>query len=120
MTIEILYRGYSHITMYLLGGFCFVIVGLVNNKFKWRTPIFKQMLIATVIITIAELFAGIILNGFLGLNIWDYSYMPFNLLGQICLTYMFLWFLLSAPAIILDDVLRWQFFGEDKPHYYLI
>ena len=54
----------------------------------------------------------------LGLNIWDYSNMPLNLWGQICLPFSCLWFFLSAVAIILDDELRYNIFGEEKPHYY--
>ena len=45
--------------------------------------------------------------------------MPGNLLGQICPQFALLWVALSALAIVLDDIIRWRFFGEDKPHYSL-
>ena len=35
--IEILWRGYSHWSMFILGGICFVIMGLLNEyKFRWK------------------------------------------------------------------------------------
>ena len=48
------------------------------------TVIWKQMLICSIIITAVEFTSGLILNVWLGLGIWDYSNMPFNILGQIC------------------------------------
>ncbi|MBO5648527.1 MAG: hypothetical protein J6S76_01270, partial [Clostridia bacterium] len=33
---------------------------------------------------------------------WDYSMMPYNVLGQICVTYTAAWCLLSVPAMALD------------------
>ena len=51
------------------------------------------------------------------LGVWDYTDMPFNLMGQICLPFSAAWIVVSAAAILLDDWLRWQLYGEDKPHY---
>ena len=65
------------------------------------------------------LVAGLILNVWLGLGIWDYNSLPFNLAGQICLGYSCLWYLLSIPAIVLDDWLRHRFFQEERPRYNL-
>lgn len=118
--IEILWRGYSHISMFVIGGICFVLIGLINEYLSFDTPLWKQMLIAAVMVTAVELIAGIILNVWLQLSIWDYSNLRFNLLGQISLQYSALWFLLSLPAIVLDDWLRWRLFGEEKPHYKFI
>ena len=77
------------------------------------------MLIAACGITVIELTTGLILNVWLGLNVWDYSNMPGNFLGQICPQFTVLWFFLSAVGIILDDVVRWKIFEEEKPHYHL-
>lgn len=115
--IEILWRGHSHFSMFILGGICFILIGLTNEYFSFEMPLWKQQLISTVIITFMELIAGIILNIWLGLNIWDYSNLKCNLLGQITLQYSILWFFLSLPAIILDDYLRYWLFDEEKPHY---
>jgi uncharacterized membrane protein len=77
------------------------------------------MSIAAGIITAVEFVSGLILNLWLNLGVWDYSHMPLNLFGQICLPYAGLWFALSAVGIVLDDILRWKFFGEQTPHYKL-
>lgn len=115
---ELFFRGHTHWTMFAVGGFCFVMCGLLNEHIGWDMPFPLQMLIGCLIITGTELIAGIVLNMWLGLNIWDYSNMPLNLWGQICLPFSFLWFFLSAVAIALDDELRYNMFGEEKPHYY--
>lgn len=115
--IEIMWRGYSHISMFILGGICFVLIGLINEYLSFKTPLWKQQLIATAIVTGIELITGLILNVWLQLGIWDYSNLPFNLFGQICLQYSILWFLLSLLAIVLDDWLRYWLFDEEKPHY---
>ena len=65
----------------------------------------------------AEFAAGCVLNLWLGLGVWDYTDMPFNLMGQICLPFSAVWIVVSAAAILLDDWLRWRLYGEDKPHY---
>lgn len=118
--IEILWRGYSHISMFILGGICFVLIGLINEFYDWNMPLWKQMLIASLVVTVAEFVAGAILNIWLGLDIWDYSNLRFNLLGQISLQYSVLWFFLSLPAIVLDDWLRYWLFEEERPHYKFI
>lgn len=119
VALEVLWRGYSHWTMLLLAGILFIIIGLLNEIWSWNLKFRYQVLISTAIATILELFTGLIVNVCLGWNVWDYSNVPFNFLGQICLPYTFLWIALSAVAVILDDVLRWKFFGEEKPHYIL-
>lgn len=115
--MEVIFRGYSHWTMFILGGLCFFYLGLINELIPWEMPLQMQGLIGAGIVTALELVAGCILNLWLGWSIWDYSDMPFNVLGQICLPFSLLWILLSIVAIILDDYLRYWLFGEDKPHY---
>lgn len=64
-------------------------------------------------------FGGLSSQPVAGWNVWDYSDQPFNLLGQICLSYTLLWIPLSAVAIVLDDFLRCLLFGEEWPRYTL-
>ena len=80
-------------------------------------PFREQMVLGGLIVTVMEFIAGCILNLWLDLGIWDYSHMPFNLCGQICLPYTLLWILLSAVCIVVDDSLRYLLFGEEKPEY---
>jgi uncharacterized membrane protein len=80
----------------------------------------QQSLIGALLTTFVELISGLILNVWLGLGIWDYSNLPFNFMGQICLPFFFAWIALSCVAIILDDYLRYWLFHEEKPHYQLV
>lgn len=115
--IEILWRGYSHISMVFCGGLCFVLIGIVNELIPWDIKLWKQMLIGSVIVTVVEFFTGCIVNLWMGLKVWDYSNLPFNILGQICLPFCVVWFFLSLVAIVIDDYLRYWLFKEEKPHY---
>ena len=117
VVIEKLYRGYSHWTMFLLGGICFIALGLINEVIPWDMPLLLQMFIGGAIITVLELITGCVVNLWFGWNVWDYSELPFNLWGQISLFSSIVWVGLSLVGIVLDDYIRWKFFGEEKPHY---
>lgn len=118
--IEILYRGCSHWTMLILGGTCYVLIGAINEVIPWEMALCKQMLIGSGIITVLEFIAGVIVNIILRWHVWDYSNVPFNVLGQICVPFMIVWFFISLLAIVVDDYMRYWFFWEEKPHYKLI
>ena len=115
--VEFLWRGYSFFEMTIVGGLCFVLIGGINELFPWDMALTSQMLLSAAAITVVELGAGLIFNVWLGLGIWDYSDQCYQFMGQICLLYFNLWFLLSAIGILLDDFIRWKFFGEEKPQY---
>ncbi len=118
--IELLWRGHSAWQMIVVGGLCFVGIGLINEVYPWTMPLWLQSIIATGIVTAVEFVSGLILNVWLGLKIWDYSNLPFNLYGQVCLYFSLAWLVLSPIAIVLDDWLRYWMFEEDKPKYRLI
>ena len=115
--IECLWRGWSHWTMFILGGLCFVIIGGLNEFYGWEMPFWKQCLIGAAVITALEFAVGVIVNKRLGWAVWDYSHMPLNICGQICLPFSLIWVALSGVAVVVDDYLRYWFFGEEKPHY---
>lgn len=115
--LEVIWRGYSHWTMFLVGGICFLLIGAINEVFPWEMPFLLQCLIGALTVTAVEFLSGCIINVWLGWHVWDYSDMPFNLWGQICLPFSCLWTLISAVAIVLDDYLRYWLFKEEKPHY---
>ena len=85
VSIELIYRGHSHWTMGVLGGVSFISIGIINEILSWETPLLIQCAIGGCLITFYEFITGLILNIWLHLGIWDYSHMPFNILGQICL-----------------------------------
>lgn len=119
VVVENLWRGHSHWTMFVLGGICFVLLGIINEVIPWCMALWKQIIMGTITITLLEFVVGCIVNLWLGWNVWDYSNVPLNILGQICLPYMILWVPISLAGIVLDDYLRYWIFGEEKPHYCL-
>lgn len=118
--IEMLWRGHSHPSMFILGGLCFVSIGLINELFPWELGIVWQALIGGTMVTCLEFITGVIVNIWLKLGVWDYSGLPLNILGQVCLPFYFAWVSLSVVAIVFDDYLRYWFFGEEKPHYKIV
>ena len=117
--IELLFRGRSHWAMFLLGGIVFIEIGCLNEWFDWEMSLILQGVIGSAIITASEFIVGLILNIWLNWGIWDYSNMPFNFMGQICLPFSIGWVFVAMAAVILDDYLRYWIFGEDRPHYKL-
>lgn len=119
--MEIAWRGYSHWSMFILGGLCFFLIGAINEFISWEMPLLLQGVIGSLcIVTPLEFVTGCIVNLWLGWNVWDYSDMPLNLLGQICLPFSLVWVAVSIAAVVLDDWLRYWWFGEEKPHYKLV
>ena len=118
--IEILFRGFSHFSMIICGGIAFILCGALDQATHFRLSIISQMIISTIIITSLELITGYIVNIRLNWNVWDYSRMPYNFHGQICAAYSFLWMLLSLLCIVIDNIIRWKIFDEEKPRYKLM
>ena len=83
--IEMLWRGHSHPSMFILVGLCFVSIGLINELFPWEVGIVWQALIGWV--------SGIILDSLL--TFWGKSVYRSILHGlaylswQSCLTIIF-------------------------------
>lgn len=118
-TFEVFVRQRSHWSMFLLGGIIFIIIGSINEIWGWKTDLIEQIIIGDIITTIGEFFTGCIVNLWLGWNVWNYSNLPGNVLGQICPQFILLWVPLVILAIIVDDVIRWKFYNEEKPMYYI-
>lgn len=119
VTLEVLYRSRSHVSMFLLAGIVFIFLGMMNKVWGWEFPLVCQILIGTTFATVAEFITGCIVNLWLGLNVWDYSNLPFNICGQVCLYFTLLWVPITLLAIVLDDVIRWKFFNEENPRYHI-
>lgn len=115
--IEIIYRGYSHFSMVIVGGICFILIGSINEFTNRNIPLLLQMFISVFIVDAVELISGIIINRILFLNVWDYSQLKFNFLGQISLRSSIAWFFLSLFAIYMDDLLRYIIYKETMPIY---
>ena len=103
--IEILWRGHTHWTMILAGGICFVIFSDIAEKFKKKPLLFKAALSALGV-TAVELVFGVVFNLIFKMNIWDYSRMPMNLLGQICPLFTLAWGAIAFIFIPIAEVLN--------------
>ncbi|MDD4565271.1 MAG: hypothetical protein PHE79_07370 [Eubacteriales bacterium] len=110
--IEALYRGFTHWTMLITGGVVFVVLYHVYTKNE-KAPLWQKCLAGAFIITSLELAAGCIVNLWLGWNVWDYSAYSFNFLGQICLVFTFIWFLLCIPLSYFTAYLHSKRFHID-------
>ena len=91
--IEILFRGHTHWTMVLTGGACILTIYVLSGWWI-NVPLVVGALASAMIITFYEFCVGILVNLRLGWQVWDYSDMPGNILGQVCPTFSAIWFLL--------------------------
>lgn len=107
-------------TMLLLAIFLAVPLERFGAELPWNMPLPVQALICTGAITAVEFCAGCILNLWLGLGVWDYSHMAWNILGQVCPQFAVVWFFLSMIAIVMLDWMRYSVEGGERPHYTMI
>ncbi len=100
--IEVLFRGYTHWSMIITGGAAFLSLYIINNALT-NTSIFIKALLGMVVITVLEFSVGIIVNKIFALDVWDYTNMPGNILGQISLQFSACWYGLSVVAFIIFE-----------------
>ena len=82
--IEILWRGYSHWSMTVLGGVCFAVLYFLYEK-AGGAHLLLRCAAGSAFITAAEFLTGCIVNLRLGWNVWSYSSLRFNIFGQVSL-----------------------------------
>ena len=108
MTLEFLWRGRSHSSMFLLGGTCFLLLGQLYKRCCRICLAFKMLLGATII-TALELLTGLLVNR--SYAIWDYRKLPCQFCGQISLVFSLLWVPVSLGAMLLYDqaerIVKW-------------
>lgn len=92
--VELLYRGRTHGSMFLLGGGCFLLLGRLR-----RLPLSWPLLtvLGAAAITAGELITGLVVNR--DYAVWDYRGLPANFMGQICLQFSLLWMPLALLAM---------------------
>ena len=74
--IEVLWRGFTHWSMFLLGGFCYLLMGILAEQCCGRLPLWFCCFFSTLSITFLEFITGCVVN----------------------LGFTSLWFLLSIPV----------------------
>ncbi|MGI5958897.1 MAG: putative ABC transporter permease [Massiliimalia sp.] len=112
--IELIWRHYTHWSMGLTGGACFLILYDLYRHFSgWS--LWKKCAAGSAVITSMEFLVGLVVNVWQKWDVWDYSQVPFNLMGQICLPYSFLWFLLSLPIVWVSGKINQLLVHPKKP-----
>ena len=100
--IEVLFRGHTHWTMVLTGGAC-VLTFYYLLEWLIAMPLAVSALAGAAIITAYEFFVGLVVNRWLGWQVWDYSAMPGNVMGQICPAFSAAWF---GLCLVFFGILR--------------
>lgn len=119
ITMEVLFRGYSFPLMGVCAGLVIVLLDKINDYISWDIDILVQCTLGMLMVTIMELIIGTI---FLDTNLlpvmWDYSNLPLNFRGIICIPFMALWMILSFIAILVADSINYYVFDEEPAPYY--
>lgn len=102
--------GYTSLWMIPVGGLIGIVLGLLNETNHKLSPL-TQTLLGTIFVVAVELLSGLLLNKVFNLNLWDYTYLKFNFLGQISLLHSFIWLLICPTAFWLDDQIKYYLFG---------
>lgn len=121
--IEILFRGWSHWSMFVLAGFLGVFcIDSINNVLSFDCDYIVQILISTILCTIGEGISGIILNVWLQLNVWDYSKITFGIFffGQCNVLFCFAWMLIISIIIFYCDAYNYYILKIEPCPYYII
>lgn len=94
--LETVFRGWTHESMFIVGGICGLIIYAVTVG--TRLPMWSKWVVCGAAITCVELIAGLIINVWLGLSVWSYKEHPLNIYGQICPLFSLIWVAISIPA----------------------
>ena len=101
-TIEMVTRGFSHWSMFVVGGLALCFCTFQGQAMKWTEPLWIQVI------------------KWLHLEVWDYSDQPFQLWGQICVPFMILFSGLIVIGILLGGTLTYWIYGERKPDFHIL
>lgn len=103
--IEVIWRGYTHWSMMIAGGVCFIIFSLVAERFREKNLLIKAAVCALGV-TAVEFVFGVVFNIIFKMRVWDYSGMPFNILGQVCPLFTLLWAGVAIAFLPLAEVIN--------------
>ena len=107
-SIEMIWRGYTHWSMMIAGGLCFILFSIVSERMSGH-HILLQAVICALGVTIIEFIFGLVFNLWLGMGVWDYSNMPFNILGQICPLFTLMWAGIAVAFLPLASIINHEF-----------
>ena len=121
ITIETIFRGYSYPLCGMMGGLSVMIIDKINDEISWDVDLLFQALYGSALITVIEFIVGFIAKYTHIIPImWDYTDVPFNFDGIICIPFSVAWLFLSVIAIFLADSINYYVFEDTiVPHYNL-
>lgn len=119
-SFELLFRGFSHWTMFLLGGISMLFITWQGQMTRWKDAFWRQILRCTIFVISGEFLTGLIVNKWLKLQVWDYSDQPFQLFGQICLPFAIIFSGLCAIGILISGTMLHILYGEPKPDFHIL
>ena len=103
--METIWRGHTHWSMMIAGGLCFILFSLAAEALRGRSILLKAVTCA-VGVTAIEFIFGVVFNIYLGMGVWDYSHVPFNIMGQICPMFSLLWAGIAIAFLPLADAIN--------------
>lgn len=123
-SIEIVYRGFSHVSMFLLAGLLGVFfIDTPNNIWGFHLDYLLQVFISTFFCILGEGITGYIVNVKMGLNVWDYSHLFGSFFyGQCNLLFAMIWMILIAfVGIPFCDAYNYYVCKDkDVPYYQIL
>lgn len=101
-TLEIIWRGRTHYSMFFAGAIVLTLFYFISQNIN--ISFWKKCFFGMIIISVIEFVFGVVFNIILREHVWDYSNLPLNLFGQICLPFCVLWFILSAVIFKILEI----------------
>jgi uncharacterized membrane protein len=112
--LEVIYRGFTHPSMFVVGGLCFVVISAMND-INPNLTMREQVVIGASSICLIEFISGLILNVWLGLHVWQYHFL--DIMGQTSIPAWFMWAALVPLGSSLADWLEWDLHDEAMPKF---
>lgn len=119
-SFEMIFRGFSHWSMFILGGICFLFFWTQGRLLGWSDPMWLQVVRCTIFVVACEFITGMIVNKWLNWEVWDYSDQPYQVFGQICLPFAVIFSGLCAIGIMFSGHIMHWVYGEEKPNYHIL
>lgn len=116
--IEILFRNQSYRVSGLMGMVALLLLDGINDRISWDIPLVVQCGMGGLLITLMELLVGLADKFIWHIGMWDYSNIPLNFMGVICVPFTIAWCFLSVVGILVADSINYYMFHLDPQPYY--
>ena len=118
ITIEVCFRGFSYPVMGVCGGILLLLLDRINERISWDLDLLLQGIIGAAMVTVTELVVGELWKWIGWPPMWDYSEIPFNFDGVICLRFSLIWIGVSIIGILIADAINYYVFCRMPVPYY--